>query len=174
MTDPTPTLRIGDAARLAGVTPRTIRYYEEIGLLERGSERASGTHRLYSDQDVERLREVIRLRELLNVSLDELKTLLAAEEARAQLRTELRRDDVEPGRRHLLLREALGHIEQQLRLVRRRSAELDKLEAELVDKRRQVKRRLRESVAAATTDEAGQTGPRGPAATAAGALPGPR
>ncbi len=143
--DTTPTLRIGDVARLAETTPRTIRYYEEIGLLESGAGRASGSHRLYSEHDVERLREVIRLRELLNVSLDELKTLLAAEEARAQLRSELRRDDVEPDRRRELLLQALGHIEQQLELVRRRTAELSKLEAELADKRRRVKRRLREA-----------------------------
>ncbi len=95
MSDTTPDLRIGDVARLAGTTPRTIRYYEEIGLLERGAQRASGSHRLYSEHDVERLREVIRLRELLNVSLEELKTLLAAEEARAQLRSELSREDVD-------------------------------------------------------------------------------
>ena len=30
---PEPSLRIGDVARLVGTTPRTIRYYEEIGLL---------------------------------------------------------------------------------------------------------------------------------------------
>jgi len=144
MTDTAPTLRIGDVARLAGTTPRTIRYYEEIGLLESGAQRASGSHRLYSEHDLERLREVMRLRELLNVSLDELKTLLAAEEARAQLRTQLSRDDVQPVRRSELLREALGHIEQQLALVRRRSAELAKLEEELSDKRRRVKRRLKE------------------------------
>jgi DNA-binding transcriptional MerR regulator len=144
MTDTAPTLRIGDVARLVGTTTRTIRYYEEIGLLEGGADRPSGSHRLYSEHDVERLREVIRLRELLNVSLDELKTLLAAEEARAQLRTELRRDDVPPARREALLHEALGHIEQQLTLVRRRADELAKLEAELAEKRRRVKRRLRE------------------------------
>jgi len=155
MSDTTPTLRIGDVARLAGTTPRTIRYYEEIGLLERGAERPSGSHRLYSEHDVERLREVMRLRELLNVSLDELKTLLAAEEARAQLRSELSREDVEPARRQELLHEALGHIEQQLSLVRRRTDELAKLEAELAEKRRRVKRRLKELASAAppTADE---------------------
>jgi len=152
MTDTTPTLRIGDVARVAGTTPRTIRYYEEIGLLESGAERPSGSHRLYSEHDVERLREVIRLRELLNVSLDELKTLLAAEEARAQLRTELQREDVQPERREALLEEALGHIEQQLELVRRRADELAKLEAELAEKRRKVKRRLRELAAEATAE----------------------
>jgi len=144
MSDSDPTLRIGDLARRAGTTPRTIRYYEEIGLLEEASSRPSGSHRLYSEQDLERLREVMRLRELLGVSLDELKTLLAAEEARAELRTQLRRDDVAPECRRELLNEALGHIERQLALVRRRAGELAKLEAELADKRRLVRKRLRE------------------------------
>ncbi len=166
MTDTTPTLRIGDVARLAGTTPRTIRYYEEIGLLESGSERPSGSHRLYSEHDVERLREVIRLRELLNVSLDELKTLLAAEEARAQLRSELQRDDVAPDRRRDLLHEALGHIEQQLALVRRRADELAKLEAELAEKRRKVKRRLRDLANAHDADDTDEL-----AAPAAGGPP---
>jgi MerR family transcriptional regulator, repressor of the yfmOP operon len=144
MTDATPTLRIGDVARLVGTTPRTIRYYEEIGLLPESDVRRSGTHRLYSGHDVERLREVMRLRDLLGVSLDELKTLLAAEEARAALRSQLLRADVPPARRAELLNEALGHIERQLALVRRRSAELGKLEGELADKRKRVRRLLRE------------------------------
>ena len=75
-------LRIGDVAKLAGTTPRTIRYYEEIGLLPEAPERPAGGHRLYTPAEVERLREVMRLKELLGVTLDELKDLLTAEEAR--------------------------------------------------------------------------------------------
>ena len=142
-------LRIGELAEMTGTTPRTIRYYEEIGLLGGSAPRQSGSHRLYTDADVERLKEVMRLRDLLGVSLDELRTLLAAEEARAALRTELRRDDVEPQRRSELLIEALGHIERQLELVRHRAAELHRLENELSEKRKKVKRRLRELAAAA-------------------------
>ena len=138
------TLRIGDLARLAGTKPRTIRYYEEIGLLETESTRRSGSHRTYTEQDLERLRDVMRMRELLGVSLEELKTLLAAEEARAALRSELQRDDIGPERRRALLVEALGHIDRQIELVRRRAAELGKLDADLAERRRLVKRRLRD------------------------------
>jgi DNA-binding transcriptional MerR regulator len=162
MSDTAANLRIGDVARLAGTTPRTIRYYEEIGLLEQGAERPSGSHRLYSEHDVERLREVMRLRELLNVSLDELKTLLAAEEARAHVRSELSREHVAPDRRRELLQEALGHIEQQLTLVRRRSDELAKLQDELDTKRTRVKRKLRE-IAAQQTDANGAEATQQPA-----------
>jgi DNA-binding transcriptional MerR regulator len=137
-------LRIGDVARLVGTTPRTIRYYEEIGLLEEAPARPSGRHRIYTQWEVERLREVMRLRDLLGVSLEELKTLLSAEEARAEVREQLRREDVDPQRRRELLLEALGHIDRQLALVRHRADELSKLQDELAETRKRVKRKVRE------------------------------
>jgi DNA-binding transcriptional MerR regulator len=137
-------LRIGDVAKLAGTTPRTIRYYEELGLLAGAPERPSGGHRLYTQAEVERLREVIRLKELLGVSLDELKDLLTAEEARAAVRAQLRRDDVHPERRRELLNEALGHLDRQLELVEHRASELAKLRRELANTRNTVLSRLEE------------------------------
>jgi MerR family transcriptional regulator, repressor of the yfmOP operon len=140
---PEPSLRIGDVARLVGTTPRTIRYYEEIGLLPLSPARPSGQHRLYTEDEVERLREVMRLKDLLGVSLEQLKTLLAAEDARAAVRAQLKRDDVHPGRRRELLNEALGHIDRQLELVRGRAAELASLEEELSETHKRVRRKLR-------------------------------
>jgi len=137
-------LRIGDVARLAGTTPRTIRYYEQMGLLPAPSSRVAGSHRSYSLEEVERLREIMRLKELLGLSLEELGTLLAAGAARAAVRAQLAREDVEGDRRRELLQEALGHIDRQLELVRRRAAELGKLEGELCETRKRVRRKLRE------------------------------
>jgi MerR family transcriptional regulator, repressor of the yfmOP operon len=142
--DDAPSLRIGDVARMVGTTPRTIRYYEEIGLLPEVLGRPSGRHRLYDQAEVDRLREVMRLKHLLGVSLEELKTLLTAEEARAEVRAQLSRDDVDPERRRELLEVALGHIDRQLQLVRNRGAELLRLESELSETRKRVRRRLRE------------------------------
>jgi DNA-binding transcriptional MerR regulator len=136
-------LRIGDVAKAVGTTPRTIRYYEEIGLLPEAGSRSSGQHRVYTQADVERLQEVLHLKSLLGVSLDELKELVEAEDARALIRREYHASD-DPTRKRELLDEALGHIERQLELVRRRRAELDKLESELTGKRRRVRDRLRE------------------------------
>lgn len=138
------TLRIGDVARLVGTTPRTIRYYEEMGLLPEAGERPSGGHRLYTDEEVARLQEVMRLKELLGLTLEELKELLAVEEARAEVRAELRREDVAPARRRQLLLEAGGHIDRQLELVRHRAAELGKLQEELSETRKRVRRKIRE------------------------------
>jgi MerR family transcriptional regulator, repressor of the yfmOP operon len=137
-------LRIGDVARLVGTTTRTIRYYEEMGLLPPAAGRRSGSHRVYTATEIDRLRELMRLKDLLGVSLGELKTLLAAEEARAEVRAQLRRDDVAPSRRRELLGEALGHLDRQLELVRHRTEELAKLHRELDDTRKRVRRKIRE------------------------------
>jgi MerR family transcriptional regulator, repressor of the yfmOP operon len=139
-----PPQRIGEVARSLGTTPRTIRYYEEIGLLPEAGDRAAGQHRLYTESDVERLREVMRLRDLLGVSLEELKELVEAEDARAALRAEWRRGVGDPTRRRDILVEATGHIDRQLALVRRRQAELDRLASELTSKRRRLRARLRD------------------------------
>jgi len=140
----TPILRIGDVAQLTGTTPRTIRYYEEIGLLPATGSRARGAHRAYAESDVERLQELLRLKDLLGVSLDELRELIAAEDARATLREEWQSGVEDPVRRRQILEEAVTHLGLQLQLVRRRRDEIADLEAELVAKRRRLRDRLRE------------------------------
>jgi DNA-binding transcriptional MerR regulator len=134
-------MRIGDVARETGTTARTIRYYEEIGLLEPSGERPSGAHREYGEADVERLREILRFKDLLGVSLEELRELMAAEDARAAIREEIRRTE-DPGRRADLLERALGHLDRQLELVHRRQEDLATLERELADRRALVTARL--------------------------------
>ncbi|MBS1878172.1 MAG: MerR family transcriptional regulator [Actinobacteria bacterium] len=137
-------LRIGEVAKLAGTTPRTIRYYEEIGLLPAADGREPGAHRTYAEADVERLTEVLRLKSLLGLSLEELKDLLEAEEARAALRREWRGGVEDPARRRQILEESLSYIAGQLELARRRRDEIGKLEDELVARRRRVRDLLRE------------------------------
>jgi DNA-binding transcriptional MerR regulator len=139
-------LRIGDVAKLAGTTPRTIRYYEEIGLLPASAARERGAHRTYADQDVERLADLLRLKDLLGLSLEELKALVEAEDARASLRREWETGVEDPVRRRQILDESLGHIGRQLDLVRRRRDEIASLEAELLGKRKRVRSRLRELI----------------------------
>jgi len=137
-------LRIGEVARVVGTTPRTIRYYEEIGLLSEAASRPSGQHRLYTEADVERLREIVRLRDVLGLTLDELKELVEHEDARAALRAEWRRGAPDTTRRRQILDEALGHLDGQLALVRRRQRELERLAEELSAKRRRLRTRRRQ------------------------------
>ena len=139
----TKALRIGEVAELTGTTPRTIRYYEEIGLLPGAVDRAQGSHRSYTEADVERVREIIRLRDLLGLSLDQLSELLEAETARAELRKEFAQAH-DPDTQKRILDQALGHIATQLSLVRERRRELEQLERELIEKRRAVQKRRSE------------------------------
>jgi MerR family transcriptional regulator, repressor of the yfmOP operon len=136
------TLRIGEIAERSGVTPRTIRYYEELGLLPR-SERELGKHRVYTESDVDRICELTRLRDLLGLSLDELRSMVAAEDVRAEIRRRFHETDSRE-EQLALLDEALPHIETQLTLVRRRLSALQELEAELAERRKRVVRRRRD------------------------------
>jgi MerR family transcriptional regulator, repressor of the yfmOP operon len=136
------TLRIGEIAERTGVTPRTIRYYEELGLLPT-IDREQGKHRTYTDADVDRIRELTRLRDLLGLSLEELRSMIVAEDTRAELRrrfneTESRDEQID------LLDSAQTNVELQIALVRRKLEDLRELEADLVDRRKRILRRRRE------------------------------
>ncbi|MDC9582614.1 Zn(2+)-responsive transcriptional regulator [Xenorhabdus sp. PR6a] len=67
--------RIGQLAKLAGVTPDTIRFYEKQGLMFHG-ERTEGGYRLYTEQDLQRLR-FIRYAKQLGFTLEAIVELLS-------------------------------------------------------------------------------------------------
>jgi DNA-binding transcriptional MerR regulator len=136
-------LRIGEVAQLTGTTPRTIRYYEEIGLLPGAVDRVQGQHRCYSQADVDRVKEIVRLKDLLGLSLEQLSKLLEAEASRAELRREYHATEDAAARRRIL-EEALTHITGQLELVSDRRRELQQLERELTQKRDAVLGRIAE------------------------------
>jgi DNA-binding transcriptional MerR regulator len=148
-------LRIGEAAKLAGTTPRTIRYYEELGLLNPAGDREPGAHRTYAEADVERLTDLLRLKGLLGLSLEGLKELVAAENTRAALRREWHEGVEDPVRQRQILEELLTHSTRQLELVRRRRDEIAGLEAELVARRRRARELLREIAAEPAAEPAG-------------------
>ena len=67
-------MRIGEAAERAGLSIRTIRHYEEAGLIV-PSARSDGGFRLYTEPDLDRLRVVKRMKPL-GFTLDEMRDLL--------------------------------------------------------------------------------------------------
>lgn len=74
-------LSIGDAAKASGLTVKTIRYYEEIGLIPRAPRSnhtaRTGGNRTYTPEDIERLRFVRNAR-VLGLGLEDVRDLLAA------------------------------------------------------------------------------------------------
>ena len=111
-----PQHRIGDAARLSGVSAANIRYYEKEGLLP-AQARAGNQYRLYNDEEVHRLR-FIRLCRAMDMSLDEVRTLLALDATSAEA------DHA-----------ACDTLDEHLQHVRTRLQELQTLEQELLSLR---------------------------------------
>src|ERR1051325_1236730 len=90
-----PMLQIGEVADRTGVTQRTLRFYEERGLL-RPPSRMDGGFRLYSEDDVARVEQIKRLQSLLGLTLAEIKDMVEAEEIQEELNATYRPDlDIE-------------------------------------------------------------------------------
>lgn len=92
-----PCLQIGEVAERTGVTQRTLRFYEERGLLKPPT-RMEGGFRLYSEDDVARVEQIKQLQSLLGLTLAEIKEMVEAEEVREELRATYR-PDLEVGER---------------------------------------------------------------------------
>ncbi|MGO4372841.1 MerR family transcriptional regulator [Paenibacillus sp. 2TAB19] len=66
--------KVGDLAKLTGLTVRTLRFYDQIGLFSPSGQTESG-HRLYNERDLSRLHQILSLKEL-GLSLEEIKSVL--------------------------------------------------------------------------------------------------
>jgi MerR family transcriptional regulator, repressor of the yfmOP operon len=82
-------IRISDAATRVGVSARTLRYYEELGLLT-PSAYTSGGERRYTPDDLAHLQRILELREVLGMNLDEIREFLALETRLQELRASYR------------------------------------------------------------------------------------
>ncbi|AIQ70048.1 MerR family transcriptional regulator [Paenibacillus graminis] len=67
-------MRIGELTERAGVTQRTVRYYESIGLLPSGEREGNG-HHYYTEETVARLRKIDQLK-TLGLSLEEIRDVI--------------------------------------------------------------------------------------------------
>jgi MerR family transcriptional regulator, repressor of the yfmOP operon len=127
--------QIGEVCQRTGLTQRTLHYYDEIGILV-PSERLNGGQRLYSAADLERIDRIKNLKQLLGLSLSEIKRILDADEARQHhLATAEREHD--PARRRHAIESAILVTEQQLLSVREKAHQLLRLQ-------RQLEREVRE------------------------------
>src|SRR5438045_1042792 len=125
---------IEQVAARTGLTKRTLRYYEEVGLLP-PTGRTEGNYRRYSEEDTQRLERIKKLRDLLGFSLADIRELLDAEDERGQIKvayqheTEARAKIAQLDRSDELIRNQLHLIEQKMEgLEQMRTGLLSKLE----------------------------------------------
>ena len=119
-------LRIQEVAASTGLTPRSIRYYEELGLV-RPAGRSQGDYRLYDASDLERLGFIRELRDDAGFSLAEIGLLLEDEEARIRDRERFRTTG-EPAERRAILRDLIARMDRQVATL---EAKADRLRAML-------------------------------------------
>lgn len=125
-------LQIGEVAERTGVTQRTLRFYEEKGLL-RAPSRMDGGFRLYSEEDIERVERIKRMQSLLGLSLAEIKEMVEAEEIKLQIKAEYRRD-AEISERRAKLRRAMEVTEGQVAIIGQKLGALQDMKDHLEQK----------------------------------------
>lgn len=132
--NPKPTeLSVSEVCARLALSPRTLRYYEELGLLP-GVRRKAGARRVYGEDELQRLRFITRLK-ALGLSLEEVRELNAVHAIEGSTRAMLARLDA-------LLGQRLADLD-------RRIAELGDLRDEISKYRDHVAERVEAHVAAA-------------------------
>jgi MerR family transcriptional regulator, repressor of the yfmOP operon len=139
MTAP-PLLKIHEVAAETGLTPRTIRYYEELGLLEPAA-RSEGAYRLYDAEDLERLRFIRGLRDDAGFSLAEIGQLLEDEAVRVRNRTQFRAS-TDAREREAILADAIDRVDRQVATLRHKVSRLGAMIAEAERRRRHLTEHL--------------------------------
>jgi DNA-binding transcriptional MerR regulator len=152
VSDDGPMLRIGEAAAQAGVSTRTLRYYQELGLLSPSRTTAGGARR-YSKADVERVMRILQLRDLVGLNLHELAGVLHDEDRLIAIRQQWWNEQGGAERRATLLREAIDINTQTRELVRAKMAGLQEFLAGLDEHAELLQQRKRELEAEPSGDD---------------------
>lgn len=146
MAEEQPRFQIGEVAERTGVTQRTLRFYEERGLVE-PPERMEGGFRLYTEEDIVRIEYIKRLQDLLGFTLAEIKDMVEAEDLQKQIIATFRPDRELPARQQRTER-IIDALETQLEVVERKIDQLSELRKELRGKLKRMNKRRAEIIEA--------------------------
>ena len=135
-------LQIGEVAERTGVTQRTLRFYEEKGLL-RPPSRMDGGFRLYSEEDVKRVEMIRRLQDLLGVTLADIKEMVDAQEMLRELRAQYRPEaGVSEKRRQL--QKAIDVVQAQYAIVKQKCEQMEEMKGQLEERLKTFDRWMKE------------------------------
>lgn len=126
-------IKIDDVAKQSGLTKRTIRYYEQIGLLP-SPPRSEGGMRLYSQEHIDFLKKITNAKEVMGFSLQELQQFIALSET-----LELRKADYRQvkgtSEQTEKLKKIVNIVEEQLNLIEQKKKKILKVEEDLISLR---------------------------------------
>ena len=137
-----PCLQIGEVADRTGVTQRTLRFYEERGLLKPPS-RMDGGFRLYSEDDVGRVEQIKRLQNLLGLTLAEIKDMVEAEEVKEELRATYR-PDLEVEERIQRVHKRIGVTQRQHDIISTKLTAMGEMKRDLEERLERSRARFAE------------------------------
>ena len=123
---------IGRMAERLGLSPRTLRYYEEVGLLNPASYSAGGSRR-YDEGDFQRVLRIRELQAVMGFNLEEIREILDADDRIAELGTEYRQGASDDRRRSIVIEAARLNARTQEQVLAK-VAILEAFQAELVAK----------------------------------------
>jgi DNA-binding transcriptional MerR regulator len=119
-------LTVEEVVKRLGVTPRTLHYYEEFGLIA-PCDRTSGGHRVYDEEVVRKLEHILRMKDNMGYSLHDIRGILEAEEALDSLRAQYRADGATERERERVLEESIRLLESIVRQIDEKLANLTRM-----------------------------------------------
>ncbi len=138
---------IDQVAAQTGLTKRTLRYYEEMGLLP-PTGRTEGNYRRYSDEDIHRLEHIKKLRDLLGFSLADIRDMLEVDDERGVLK-EAYRQETDAAARIVQLDRADELIRRQLQMIEQKMAGLEQMQTKLqatIERHEQTRKQLTDNL----------------------------
>lgn len=132
--------KIDEVAKQTGLTQRTIRYYEQIGLLPSPPRTVGGT-RYYSQEHIDLFKKITNARDVMGFTLQELQEFISLEDTLLEQRTEYRTTTSESVRLNKL-QDLLQTIEKQLTMIKVKKEKISNLENELLNLSDRVKKFL--------------------------------
>jgi DNA-binding transcriptional MerR regulator len=135
-------LRIQEVSAETGLTTRTIRYYEELGLLKPAA-RSEGSYRLFDPDDLERLRFIKGLRDDAGFSLAEIGQLLEDDLARVRNRSRFR-STTDTTERRAIIEDAMVRVDRQVATLQTKIDRLAAMIAEAHTRRTHLENHLAE------------------------------
>lgn len=134
---------IEQVAARTGLTKRTLRYYEEMGLLP-PTDRTGGNYRRYSEADIARLERIKNLRDLLGFSLADIRELLETDDERGQIKVAYRKE-TDAAAKVAQLDRADELIRHQLHLIEQKLTGLEEMRKSLqakIERHEQIRKEL--------------------------------